>query len=180
MLKIALIHYQFETIHPFLDGNGRVGRLLIPLFLIEKGVLKKPVLYLSDFFEKHRTLYYDNLMRVREKNDIAQWFKFFLVGIIETTKNSIATFDGILKLQKEIDYQLSKSGNRSGKTKLLVEQLYQQPIIDAQKVTQMLDISLPSAYKLIKNLEKQDIIKEIKGGGRRKLYLFERYVRLFQ
>lgn len=180
LLKIALIHYQFETIHPFLDGNGRVGRLLIPLFLIEKGVLKKPVLYLSDFFEKHRTLYYDNLMRVREKNDIVQWFKFFLVGIIETTKNSIATFDDILKLQKEIDYQLSKSGSRSGTAKLLVEQLYQQPIVDAQKVSQMLDISLPSAYKLIKNLEKQNIITLIKGGGRRKLYLFERYVQLFQ
>ena len=180
LLKIALIHYQFETIHPFLDGNGRVGRLLIPLFLIEKGVLKKPVLYLSDFFEKHRTLYYDNLMRVREKNDIVQWFKFFLVGIIETTKNSITTFDGILKLQKEIDYQLSKSGSRFGTAKLLVEQLYQHPIVDAQKVTQMLGISLPSAYKLLKTLEKQGIITVIKGGGRRKLYFFERYVQLFQ
>ena len=180
LLKIALIHYQFETIHPFLDGNGRVGRLLIPLFLIEKGVLKKPVLYLSDFFEKHRTLYYDNLMRVREKNDIVQWFKFFLVGIIETTKNSITTFDGILKLQKEIDYQLSKSGSRFGTAKLLVEQLYQHPIVDAQKVTQMLGISLPSAYKLLKTFEKQGIITVIKGGGRRKLYFFERYVQLFQ
>ena len=107
LLKIALIHYQFETIHPFLDGNGRVGRLMITLYLVEKGILKKPILYLSDFFERNRMLYYDNLTRVREKNDLSQWLKFFLVGVIETAKNGINTFDSILKLQKEVEIKLS-------------------------------------------------------------------------
>ncbi|MFT5168023.1 MAG: Fic family protein [Saprospiraceae bacterium] len=119
LLKIALIHYQFETIHPFLDDNGRVGRLMITLFLVEKGIIKKPVLYLSDFFERNRTLYYDNLMRAREKNDITQWFKFFLVGVIETAKKSIETFDSILKLQKELDSKLQFLGSRAIKAKLI-------------------------------------------------------------
>ena len=113
LLKIALVHYQFETIHPFLDGNGRVGRLLIPLYLVDRGILKQPVLYLSDFFERNRTNYYDNLMRVREKNDLVQWFKFFLVGIIETASSSVATFDNILKLQKQVEVEIQTLGSRT-------------------------------------------------------------------
>lgn len=132
LLKIALIHYQFETIHPFLDGNGRVGRLMITLYLVEKGILKKPILYLSDFFEKNRTLYYDNLTRVREKDDIVQWFNFFLVGVIETAKNSIETFDGILKLQKEAEAKIQELGSRSSNAGLIINHLFQRPIIDAK------------------------------------------------
>ena len=180
LLKIALIHYQFETIHPFLDGNGRVGRLMITLYLVEKGILKKPILYLSDFFEKNRTLYYDNLMRVREKQDLTQWFKFFLVGVIETAKKSIETFDGILKLQKEVDIKLQKFGSRVNNAQKVLEYLYQRPLIDAQRVKIITGLSLPSVYKLVDELEEQNIIKEMTGGKRGKLYLFEEYIKLFK
>lgn len=180
LLKIALIHYQFETIHPFLDGNGRVGRLMITLYLVEKGILKKPILYLSDFFERNRMLYYDNLTRVRERGDINQWFKFFLVGIIETAKNGIQTFDSILKLQKEVDSKLQILGSRSNNATLVVKQLYQKPIIDAQKVKDITGLSAPSSYKLIEELEGLDILSEITGGKRGKVYSFDKYTALFK
>jgi Fic family protein len=180
LLKIALIHYQFETIHPFLDGNGRVGRLMITLYLVEKGILKKPILYLSDFFERNRTLYYDNLTRVREKNDLTQWFKFFLVGVIETAKGSIKTFDGILKLQKEVDVKIQKLGSRANNAQLIISSLFQKPILDAQKAKKITNLSLPSVYKLIDDLEKLDILKEVTGAKRGKYYLFGDYTKLFK
>src|SRR3972149_2640816 len=154
LLKIALVHYQFETIHPFLDGNGRVGRLLITLYLVSKGILKQPVLYLSDFFERNRMHYFDNLMRVREKNDLLQWFKFFLVGIIETAKNSITTFDNILKLQKQVNNQIQSLGSRTANAQKILHYLYQHPMIDAARVGEAAEISPASAYKLIADLEK--------------------------
>lgn len=179
LLKIALIHYQFETIHPFLDGNGRVGRLMITLYLVEKEILKKPILYLSDFFERNRTLYYDNLTRVREKNDLLQWFKFFLVGIIETAKNSISTFDNILKLQKGVESKIQTLGSRSNNAQLIINYLFQRPIIEVQKAIELTKLSAPSAYKLIDDLEKLEIINEITGSKRGKLYLFRDYTKLF-
>ena len=179
LLKAALIHYQFETIHPFLDGNGRVGRLMITLYLVEKNILKKPVLYLSDFFERNRTLYYENLTRVREKNDLAQWFKFFLVGIIETSKKGIETFDSILKLQKEIEIKIQKLGNRATNASLLLSYLYQHPIISAPKAKEITGLSQPSVYKLLDELEKLNILTEMTGSKRGKLYLFKEYSSLF-
>ena len=180
LLKIALVHYQFETIHPFLDGNGRIGRLLIPLYLVSKGILQRPILYLSEFFEKNRQLYYDNLMIVREKSNLPQWFKFFLVGIIETSKNGIKTFDSILQLQKKVESEIQKLGSRAIKAKKVIDYLYQRPIIDADKVGEVADISMPSSYKLISDLEKMDILKEVTGGKRGRTYVFDNYLRLFR
>ena len=179
LLKIALIHYQFETIHPFLDGNGRVGRLMITLYLVEKALLKKPILYLSDFFERNRTLYYDNLMRVREKDDLTQWFKFFLVGVVETAKKSISTFDNILKLQKNVENKLQTLGSRSKNAQTLVNNLFHRPIIGAQKTKELVNLSLPSVYKLLDKMEELEIIEEITGAKRGKLYLFKKYIELF-
>jgi Fic family protein len=180
ILRIALVHYQFETIHPFLDGNGRVGRLLITLYLVNKGILKKPILYLSDFFEKHRSHYYDNLMAAREKNDITQWFKFFLVGVIETAKKSISTFDKILKLQKSSEAKIQSLGSRAGNAQKVMSYMLQRPIIDAQKIAEICEISPASAYKLISDIEKLEIIKEITGAKRGKTYVYEEYLELFK
>lgn len=179
LLKIALIHYQFETIHPFLDGNGRVGRLLITLYLVDKGILKKPVLYLSDFFEKHRTLYYENLTGVREKDNLKQWLKFFLVGIIETAKKGVSTFDQILKLQKISEASIQNLGNRTQNAQKLLNYLYKRPIIDARKTVAITGLSAATAYKLLKSLEELKILKEITGSKRGKLFIFEEYSKLF-
>lgn len=180
LLKIALIHYQFETIHPFLDGNGRVGRLMITLYLVSKGILKKPILYLSDFLETHRRHYYENLMLVRAKNDISQWFKFFLVGVIETAGKGIKTFDSILQLQKHVDQELQTLGSRAANAQKIMDYLYHKPLINAEKVSEVAGISYPSAYKLIGDLERLGIIKEITGGQRSREYIFEKYINLFQ
>ncbi|ADE12668.1 Fic family protein [Sideroxydans lithotrophicus] len=180
LLKAALVHYQFETIHPFLDGNGRVGRLLITLYLVSRGILKQPVLYLSDFFERNRQHYYDNLMRVREKNDLLQWFKFFLVGVIETARSSTMTFDNILKLQKQVEVQLQTLGSRAANAQKVMYYLYQRPMIDAAKVGEVAGVSPASAYKLIADLERFGILKEITGGKRGKMYTFEAYLKLFR
>ncbi|MFW6352039.1 MAG: Fic family protein [Bacteroidota bacterium] len=180
LLKAGLVHYQFETIHPFLDGNGRIGRLMIPLYLVSKGILKKPVLYLSDFFEKNRTLYYDNLTIVREKNDLGQWYKFFLVGVIETAKNGITTFDHILQLQKQTEIHIQSLGSRALRAKKVIDYLYKRPIITADKVGEIASVSMPSAYKLISDLERLHVLKEITGGQRGRIYSFDSYLNLFR
>jgi Fic family protein len=180
LLKIALVHYQFETIHTFLDGNGRIGRLLITLYLVSRGILKRPVLYLSDFFEQHRSLYYDNLMRVREKDDIIQWYKFFLTGIIETAQKGISTFDNILQLQKSTDEKITSLGSRAANAQIVTHHLYKHPVIDAAKVSEITGISMASSYKLIADLEKMSILKESTGGQRSRKWLFESYLSLFK
>ena len=179
LLKIALIHYQFETIHPFLDGNGRVGRLLITLYLVSKGILKQPILYLSDFFERNRTLYYDNLMRARTHNDITQWCKFFLTGVIETAKNGVETFDGILQLQRITEEKIRSLGVKSGDAQKVVDYLYTKPIINAGVVGRIIDKSPASVYKLISILEELKIIAEVTGSQRGRLYIFKDYLALF-
>ena len=179
LIKIAIIHYQFETIHPFLDGNGRVGRLLITLYLVDKGILKQPILYLSDFFERNRMLYYDNLMRVRTHNDINQWLKFFLTGIIEISKNGVETFNGIMQLQKNLDIKLKTLGIRSLEAQKVIDYLYKNPVIDVSKIEKIMAKSKATQYKLIADLERLKILKEISGGQRNKLYVFQDYIDLF-
>ena len=180
LLKIAIVHYQFETIHPFLDGNGRVGRLLITFYMIERGLLKRPVLYLSDFFERNRVSYYDSLTKVRERNDINQWVKFFLIGVIETAKKSISTFDGILKLQKEMEDKLRiRLGSRYKNAKLIIDSLFQKPIINAKMAQKITKLSLPSVYQLLYTLKDLKVIDELTEKKRERIFIFNDYINLF-
>jgi Fic family protein len=180
LLKIALIHYQFETIHPFLDGNGRIGRLMIPLYLIEKNILSQPILYLSKFLEKNRMLYYDNLMKVRFNSDITSWFKFFLHGIIETAESGIETFDKILQLEKHVKNQILSFGSRAENAQALIIALFRKPIINAKKAAEITGLSMPSVYTLLDDMENMKIIKEATGAKRNKLYIFDDYIELFR
>lgn len=179
LLKIALIHYQFETVHPFLDGNGRTGRLLITLYLVSKGILKRPILYLSDYLEKHRNSYYTNMMKVRTENQINSWFKFFLTGIIETAENGVKTFEEILSLQKENEDKIQFLGSRSANALKVMTELYKHPIIDATKVAEITNISMASAYTLILKLEELDILSEVTGGKRGRIYILKKYINIF-
>jgi Fic family protein len=180
LLKIALIHYQFETIHPFLDGNGRIGRLMITLYLVDKGILKRPILYLSDFLEKNRSYYYDNLTLVREKNDILHWFKFFLTGIIDTANKSIRTFDNIMQLEKQINEKIKTLRKRYAKAQLVINYLYQKPFINSQDVQKIIGSKNATAYSLIVDLVRLGIIKETSGFQRNRTYIFDDYIKLFR
>ena len=179
LIKIAIVHYQFETIHPFLDGNGRVGRLLITLYLVWNQILKQPILYLSDFFERHRSTYYDNLMRVRETDDLEQWIKFFLTGVRETAQKGIATFDGILQLQKQVEQKIQSLGSRAGNARTVIHHLYKHPLVQADKVSEAANISMPTAYKLVSALEDLEILVEVTGKDRNRRYIFREYLNLF-
>lgn len=180
LIKIAILHYQFETIHPFLDGNGRIGRLLITLYLVQKEILKKPILYLSDFLEKNRQLYYDNLIRVREKNDLQQWIKFFLVGIVETAKNSIDTFEKILLLKSEVENLALSKGRRAGAIQMVLEYLYKKPVITASIVSSITKQSLATSYSIVSDMEELGILKENTGGKRNRSYIFINYINLYR
>ncbi|MCD8173723.1 MAG: Fic family protein, partial [Alistipes sp.] len=179
LLKISIIHYQFETVHPFQDGNGRVGRLLITLYLIEKGLLKQPILYLSDFFERHKELYYDNLMKVRTSGDIKQWLKFFLVGISETCEKGLETLRDVLALQKETDEKIKTLGTRTGNAACVVNYLYNRPIIDVETMQGIVKLSTASTYKLLRDLENLGILKLFMTVKRKKIYSFADYLDIY-
>lgn len=179
LIKIAIIHYQFETIHPFNDGNGRTGRLLITLYLVNAGILKRPVLYLSDYLENHRNSYYGMIMRVRTDNKIDEWIKFFLQGVIETAEKSVDTFNKILEIEKEYEQIIQHMGSRSANAMKLLQSLYKNPITDARKVAKLLSVSLQSAYSLISDMENRGLLYEYTHNKRGKRYMLDKYMKLF-
>jgi len=180
LIKIAMTHYQFETIHPFCDGNGRIGRLLITLQLIENGFLERPTLYISDFLAKNKEAYYEGLTAVRESNDIEHWIKFFLNGILETSKSSIEKFKKIIKIKDKYEKQLLNIGTRAKIGKDLLNILYSNIFIDTNEVVEKLNLSYPRAQRLINDFVKIGILEELSKKKRRhKRYYFEEYLNIF-
>ena len=181
LIKIAIAHYQFETIHPFLDGNGRLGRLLITLYFVSTKVLRKPSLYLSDFFEKNKTYYYDNLMTARVNSNLIQWVKFFLVGVIETSKESIQVFKDIIALKNNIELEkLPKLRSKIENGHLLLKHLYQVPITDSKFISAYLQISPSTANRLISQFIELGILTELTGYKRNRKYIFKDYFNIFK
>ena len=180
LIKIAITHYQFETIHPFLDGNGRCGRLLIILQLIDAQILNKPILYMSTFFERHRNSYYDSLSQVRESNDLEQWIAFFLNGVVETAQHGIETFTAITALQQEYDAKVLTLGARAKNAQKLLRFMYTEPITNVNRVVEALNTNYPTTNRLLKSLAALGVLTEITGFSRNRLFVLEKYLNLFR
>lgn len=181
LIKIGIAHYQFETIHPFLDGNGRIGRLLITLFLVDQKILNKPLLYLSAFFEKNKSLYYDNLTFVRTKNDMIQWLKYFLVGVAETAEDATKTLSEILELKTKLEIRITTSfGKRKNNALLLLQFLFKKPIVHVNHVKEMTKCSYKSANDLVADFVNAEILKEMTGQNRNRIFVFDQYLKMFE
>jgi Fic family protein len=177
--KLDILNYQFETIHPFLDGNGRIGRLLITLYLVSNGLLNYPSLYLSDFFEKNKGAYYDALTVVRSSNDLVHWIKFFLTAVIETSQKSIETFNGILELKSRMDVFIASLGRKAENGQKLINYLYKQPVVDSKRTMEILGVSAKTAGNLLKDFENEGILVEYTGFQRNRSFVFNEYIELF-
>ncbi|HNW83222.1 MAG TPA: Fic family protein [bacterium] len=180
LIRIAIAHYQFETIHPFLDGNGRIGRLLITLYLVSAGILDKPLLYLSEFFERNKGLYYDNLTFVRTKNDLSQWIRFFLAGVVETAENSAATLKKMMDLKEHIEKeQIILLGKRSKQGLDFFHKLFKKPIVSVKTVQSMTGLSPKAANDLVQVFVERKILVETTGYQRNRVFVFRDYLKLF-
>jgi Fic family protein len=181
LIKIAVSHYQFETIHPFLDGNGRIGRLAIVLHLVSLGIIEKPTLYISDFFEKHRTQYYDALSRVRETNDIEHWLRFFLTGVLETAKNARETLEKIIDLRKKYEMTIEKGMGikRQKLGKELLRYLFSQPVVTIRDIEAMLSVTFPTASAIANDFEILGLFTEKTGRKKDRIFYLKAYMDLF-
>jgi len=175
LIKVALIHAQFETIHPFMDGNGRIGRLLITFYLFWEKILEHPILYMSYYLKKNRTLYYDHLMNIRTHGAWEKWIAFFLNGIIETSNEGVSTAREIIGLRDRCIVKLRENRSLSSNIFKLIDELFHSPFMNANLVAEKLQVSFPAAYNFINQLEKIGILKEITGQKRYRYYIFTEY-----
>lgn len=180
LVKIAIAHYQFETIHPFLDGNGRIGRLLITLYMVQEKILAQPLLYLSTYFEKQKDLYYNNLNLVRVNNDMTHWIKYFLVGVEQTASLASQTLSNILRFKEDIENHVRANyGRRCTNAILLIHQLMKNPVVTVDDAARLCDISYKSANEIIKLLCADGYLVESTGQSRNRLFHFKPYTDIF-
>lgn len=177
LIKIALIHYQFETIHPFLDGNGRMGRLLIILFLKERRLIEYPVLYLSYFFKKNRNMYYELLNNVRIKGEFEEWIKFFIEGICEISEDAISSIQKIIELKKA-DIEKIRNIPKGNISNLLLvyDYLLKHPFLETEDIRRLSDLSKPTVNKLLETLTELEILELVEEKKRYKQYVYRKYV----
>ncbi len=177
LIKVGLAHAQFETIHPFLDGNGRIGRLLVTFLLCETNVLKRPLLYLSHFFKRNREDYYKHLQATRDRGDWEGWLKFFLTGVATVSLEATATARKIVSLKQEhTDLIRSKLGKGAGRAIVLLEKMYQQPFVSINAVSRIAGVQFPSANALVENFVNLGILEEISGRARNRVFRYRPYV----
>ena len=179
LIKIAILHYQFESIHPFLDGNGRIGRLLIPLYIQSKGMLDKSCLYISDYIERNKDTYYDMLTRVRTHNDMIAWIKFFLEAVIETSKTAKEKFRNVVELTMEMDKVIVNLPVKSDNVKKVIDVLYNEPVINRKKLCDITKIKEGTIKNIINCLLENNIIVETTGYSRNQIFTFQKYTDLF-
>ena len=180
LIKAALIHYQFETIHPFLDGNGRVGRLLITLFLLDKQVLHYPALYISYYLKLNRIEYYDRMSEVRAKDNYEQWIKFFLLAIKESAEDAVATIQKLNDLHNNNISIIKKMGRQAKTAQLIFNYLEQNPIVDIGKTASDLGVSFNTASNYIKCLAENKILVQTNNAARKRVYAYEAYLSILR
>jgi Fic family protein len=181
LVKIAIAHYQFETIHPFLDGNGRIGRLMITLYLVSVGMLEKPLLYASDFFEKNKSLYYDKLTFARDKNDLSGWIYFFLKAVETTAVNAVISLNEIITLKDNLTTKtIPALGRKTKNAQKLLDLIFTRPVITAGFVSKNIGLSPKASNDLIRDFVSLKILKEITGYKRNRLFVFEDYLKILK
>jgi len=179
LVQLALIHYQFETIHPFLDGNGRIGRLLITLFLCERGILTKPLLYLSAFLERHRREYYERLLQVSQKGAWEKWIQFFLQAVVNQSSDAVQRSRRLLDLHQDY-HRTSLEKHLPPTAGKLIELILMRPVLNPRIAQELLGVTFPAAQKAIRVLEDEGILVEITGGKRNKTYVAEEILRILE
>ena len=180
LIRISLIHYQFETIHPFLDGNGRVGRLMILLYLMEQGFISKPIIYISYFLKKNQVEYYDRISEVRRSGNYEQWISFFLEAVSAAAKDSLDTVEKLDALHVGNIEKLPKTSRSNDNVRKLFDYIEQYPIIDIKKTSEVLKISYNTVSSAIKKLEMLGILKQTTNSSRNRVFAYEDYLNILR